>query len=96
MTEITVVLCAEEDEKADVKYMPNIIGEDYQAWTQTLNEDYGVVVNYRPEYNDEYEKNQIIYTDPEAGTELQEGQTVNSISVRERKPRQLPWCLWRA
>ena len=24
-----------------------------------------------------YEKNQIIYTDPEAGTELQEGQTVN-------------------
>ena len=77
VTEITVVLCAEEDEKADVKYMPNIIGEDYQAWTQTLNEDYGVVVNYRPEYNDEYEKNQIIYTDPEAGTELQEGQTVN-------------------
>ena len=59
------------------KRQPNIIGEDYQAWTQTLNEDYGVVVNYRPEYNDEYEKNQIIYTDPEAGTELQEGQTVN-------------------
>ena len=75
-TDITVTLCAEEESQAEVKYMPSIVGEDYQTWNETLTTDYGVVVNYRNEYNDEYDKNLIIATDPKAGVELKEGQTV--------------------
>ncbi len=77
VTDITVTLCAEEETEADVKYMPNIVGENYQSWIKTLNNDYGVVVNYHSEYNDKYDKNLVISTDPVAGTELTEGQTVN-------------------
>lgn len=77
VTEITVTLCSEEEEEADIKYMPNIVGKRYQDWTQSLHDDYGVVVNYRPEYSDKYDKDLIISTDPEAGTQLTEGQTVN-------------------
>lgn len=76
VTDITVTLCAEEEQEADVKYMPNIVGENYKDWTQTLSDDYGVVVKYYSEYS-EYDKNLIITTDPVAGTELTAGQTVN-------------------
>lgn len=76
VTEITVIICSEEDTEADVKYMPDIVGENYQSWTQTLSNDYGVVINYKSEYSDEYDKNQIISTDPVAGSELTDGQKV--------------------
>lgn len=77
VTDITVTLCAERETEADVKYMPYIVGENYQSWIQTLNDDYGVVVNYHTVYSDKYDKNLVISTDPVAGTALTEGQTVN-------------------
>ena len=75
-TEITVTLCAEKEEEAEIKYMPDIVGENYQSWVQTLNEDYDVVVKFRNQFSDEYDKNVIISTDPKAGEELKEKQTV--------------------
>ena len=75
-TEITVTLCAEKEEEAEIKYMPDIVGENYQSWVQTLNEDYDVVVKFRNQFSDDYEKNVIISTDPKAGAELKEKQTV--------------------
>lgn len=76
VTEITVTLCAEGEDNADVKYMPDIVGEDYQSWIQPLYNDYGVVVNYKLVYDDDVAKNCIISTDPKAGVELTDGQTV--------------------
>ena len=75
-TEITVTLCAEDDVKAEVKYMPDIVGKNYRDWSQTLYNDYGVIVSYKFEYSDEYEKNLIIRTDPKSGQELTEGQKI--------------------
>lgn len=75
-TEITVTLCAEEDEPVEVKYMPDIVGKNYRDWFQTLYNDYDVVVSYKFEYSDEYESNLIIRTDPKSGEELTEGQKI--------------------
>ena len=75
-TDITVTLCAEDDDKVEVKYMPNIVGKNYRDWSQTLYNDYNVIVSYKFEYSDEYEKNLIISTDPKSGDELTEGQKV--------------------
>ena len=75
-TDITVTLCAEDDDKVEVKYMPDIVGKNYRDWSQTLYNDYGVIVSYKFEYSDEYEKNLIISTDPKSGDELTEGQKV--------------------
>ena len=75
-TDITVTLCAEDDDKVEVKYMPNIVGKNYRDWSQTLYNDYNVIVSYKFEYSDVYEKNLIISTDPKSGDELTEGQKV--------------------
>ena len=75
-TDITVTLCAEDDDKVEVKYMPDIVGKNYRDWSQTLYNDYNVIVSYKFEYSDEYEKNLIIRTDPKSGDELTEGQKV--------------------
>lgn len=75
-TDITVTLCAEDDDKVEVKYMPDIAGKNYRDWSQTLYNDYNVIVSYKFEYSDEYEKNLIISTDPKSGDELTEGQKV--------------------
>ena len=75
-TDITVTLCAEDDDKVEVKYMPDIVGKNYRDWSQTLYNDYNVIVSYKFEYSDEYEKNLIISTDPKSGDELTEGQKV--------------------
>ena len=75
-TDITVTLCAEDDDKVEVKYMPDIVGKNYRDWSQTLYNDYNVIVSYKFEYSDEYEKNLIINTDPKSGDELTEGQKV--------------------
>ncbi len=75
-TDITVTLCAEDDDKVEVKYMPDIVGKNYRDWSQTLYNDYNVVVSYKFEYSDDYEKNLIIRTDPKSGDELTEGQKV--------------------
>lgn len=75
-TDITVTLCAEDDDKVEVKYMPDIVGKNYRDWSQTLYNDYNVVVSYKFEYSDDYEKNLIIRTDPQSGEELTEGQKI--------------------
>ena len=56
--------------------MPDIVGKNYRDWSQTLYNDYNVIVSYKFEYSDEYEKNLIISTDPKSGDELTEGQKV--------------------
>ena len=56
--------------------MPDIVGKNYRDWSQTLYNDYNVVVSYKFEYSDDYEKNLIIRTDPQSGEELTEGQKI--------------------
>lgn len=34
VTEITVTLCSEEEEEADIKYMPNIVGKQVSGLTR--------------------------------------------------------------
>ena len=65
-----------DDDKVEVKYMPDIVGKNYRDWSQTLYNDYNVVVSYKFEYSDDYEKNLIIRTDPQSGEELTEGQKI--------------------
>ena len=76
-TEITVVICSEETEETPDLIMPDIIGEDYAGWADTLSEKYGVVVKYSSTYSDKYDEGLIISTDPKAGAVLTEGQTVD-------------------
>ncbi|MCC8064356.1 MAG: Stk1 family PASTA domain-containing Ser/Thr kinase [Clostridiales bacterium] len=75
VTEIIVTLCAEEEEE-ETMVMPNIIGENYKEWAETLEEEYGVIVKYDARNSDDYEKDCIISTDPEAGESLTAGQSV--------------------
>ncbi|MCC8100032.1 MAG: Stk1 family PASTA domain-containing Ser/Thr kinase [Clostridiales bacterium] len=75
VTEIIVTLCAEEEEE-ETMVMPNIIGENYKEWAETLEEEYGVIVKYDARNSDDYEKDCIISTDPEAGESLSAGQSV--------------------
>ncbi|MCD8143012.1 MAG: Stk1 family PASTA domain-containing Ser/Thr kinase [Clostridiales bacterium] len=75
VTEIIVTLCAEEEEE-ETMVMPNIIGENYKEWAETLEEEYGVIVKYDARNSDDYKENCIISTDPEAGESLTAGQSV--------------------
>ncbi len=75
VTEITVTLCAEEEEE-ETMVMPNIIGENYREWASKLEDEYNVIVKYDARTSDDYEEDEIISTDPVAGETLTAGQSV--------------------
>ncbi len=85
-TEITVVLNSASAEESETMYMPNIIGENYETWAETLSSEYRVVVKYVAQYDDDVAEGNIISTDPVAGTVLEEGDKVTltySIGPKE-------------
>ncbi len=75
VTEITVILCAEEEEE-ETMVMPNIVGENYKEWAEKLEDEYNVIVKYDARNSDDYEEDCIISTDPVAGETLTAGQSV--------------------
>ncbi|MCD7919326.1 MAG: Stk1 family PASTA domain-containing Ser/Thr kinase [Clostridiales bacterium] len=75
VTEITVILCAEEEEEETME-MPNIVGENYKEWAEKLEDEYNVIVKYDARNSDDYEEDCIISTDPVAGETLTAGQSV--------------------
>ena len=84
-TEITVVLNSESAEETETRYMPNILGENYETWASTLSSEYRVTVKYNPQYDDEVPEGNIISTNPEAGEILNEGDTVTITYSKGKK-----------
>ncbi len=61
--------------------MPNVVGQDYRVAQETLEDGdtYGLSVVLDMEYSDTVDANLVISTDPTAGEELEEGQSVTLV-----------------
>jgi beta-lactam-binding protein with PASTA domain len=67
------------------KLSTDIVGDNFKVWEERLKK-LGFEVSKEDEDTDEYEKDQIVTTDPEPGSELEEGQAVTLIVSTGKAP----------
>ena len=75
-TTIRVVLSSGEEAKTTE--VPNVVGRD-EAEAEQMIQDANLVVVHETEFSDEVDQGKVISSDPEAGTEVEEGTEVTIV-----------------